>query len=87
VAKFGWWKKELTKEDLASASPYNTRLVAGLPPGPISNPGLASIEAAAKPEKTKMYYFVADAKKADGSHVFAETLEQHQQNINRVGSP
>ncbi len=85
VAKNGWWKKELTKEDLAIASPYNTRLNPGLPPGPISNPGLASIEAVANPTKTKFYYFVADAKKADGSHVFAETLEQHQANIARVG--
>ena len=73
------------KEDLAIASPYNTRLNPGLPPGPIANPGLASIEAVANPTKTKLYYFVADSKKADGSHVFAETLEQHQANIARVG--
>lgn len=87
VAKYGYWKKDLTTEDLVSKSGYNTRMAAGLPPGPITNPGLASIKAVAEPTKTKFYYFVADAKKNDGSHVFAETLNQHQQNIARVGSP
>ncbi len=87
VDKFGYWKKELTLEDLASPSPYNTRKVAGLPPGPITNPGLASLEAAANPAVTRDYYFVADAKKGDGSHVFAETEAQHDQNIAAVGSP
>lgn len=87
VAKYGWWKKELTVDDLANKSKYNTRLFPGLPPGPITNPGLAALQAAAKPAVTKYYYFVADAKKADGSHVFAETFEQHQQNIRNVGSP
>ncbi len=84
VAKFGWWKKELTVEDLANASPYNTRLNIGLPPGPITNPGLASLEAAVKPATTKFYYFVADAVKGDGSHVFAETLAEHERNQARV---
>jgi UPF0755 protein len=87
VAKYGYWKKELTTEDLVNKSKYNTRLVAGLPPGPITNPGLASIKAVAEPTQTKFYYFVADAKKNDGSHVFAETLNQHQQNIARFGGP
>jgi UPF0755 protein len=84
VARFGWWKKELTIEDLANTSPYNTRLNTGLPPGPITNPGLASLEAAAKPATTKFYYFVADAIKGDGSHVFAETLAEHERNQARV---
>jgi UPF0755 protein len=87
VAKYGYWKKELTIDDLENPSKYNTRLFAGLPPGPIANPGLASIEAVANPTDTKYYYFVADAKKADGSHVFAETFAQHQRNIAAVGSP
>ena len=87
VEKFGYWKTELTVDDLKNPSPYNTRLVAGLPPGPITNPGLASLQAVAQPTKTQDYYFVADAKKADGSHVFAVTPEQHQANIARVGSP
>ena len=86
VARFGWWKKELTVEDLQNPSAYNTRLAAGLPPGPIANPGLASLEAVARPATTKAYYFVADARKADGSHVFAETLAEHERNIATVGS-
>jgi len=80
VAKYGWWKRELTLDDLENPSKYNTRLVPGLPPGPITNPGLASIEAVAHPARTKFYYFVADAKKADGSHLFAETSAEHERN-------
>lgn len=87
VEKSGYWKKELTAEDLQIDSPYNTRKFPGLPPGPIANPGLASIEAVANPETTKMYYFVADAKAADGSHIFAETLAEHERNIAQYGSP
>lgn len=87
VAAYGWWKKELTLEDIATDSPYNTRnqKYPGIPPGPITNPGLASIEAVARPAQTSMYYFVADAKAGDGSHVFAETFDEHQANIRRVG--
>ncbi len=85
VAKYGWWKKELTLDDLENPSKYNTRLVPGLPPGPITNPGLASIEAVARPTKTKLYYFVADAKSGDGSHAFAETIAEHERNKARVG--
>jgi UPF0755 protein len=87
VAEFGWWKKDLTEADLNNPSPYNTREVPGLPPGPITNPGLASLEAVANAAQTDFYYFVADAKKGDGSHVFAETLEQHEQNKVEYGSP
>jgi UPF0755 protein len=87
VSQFGYWKKELTVEDLAIESPYNTRKFAGLPPGPITNPGLASIQAVANPEDTDFYYFVADAKKDDGSHVFAVTLAEHESNIARFGAP
>lgn len=87
VAEFGYWKKELTLDDLALDSPYNTRKHAGLPPGPITNPGLASIEAVAKAPPTKMYYFVANAKKGDGSHVFAETFAEHERNIATLGTP
>jgi UPF0755 protein len=87
VEKFGYWKKEITQVDLEIDSPYNTRKYPGLPPGPIANPGLASIEAVANPADTRMYYFVADAKADDGSHRFAETLEQHTANIQQYGSP
>lgn len=85
VEKSGWWKKELTIDDLDNPSKYNTRLFAGLPPGPIACPGLASIEAVANPAKTDYYYFVANAKKADGSHVFAVTFAEHERNIALYG--
>lgn len=87
VAEHGYWKTELTLEDLAIDSPYNTRKVAGLPPGPITNPGLASLEAVATAPPTEYYYFVADAIKADGSHVFAVTFAEHEANIAQYGSP
>ena len=87
VRRTGYWKQVLTQEDLDLDNPYNTRKVAGLPPGPITNPGLASIEAVANPAQSKAYYFVADAKKKDGTHVFAETAAEHQANIARVGAP
>lgn len=80
VEEFGWWKLELTAVDLKIDSPYNTREKVGIPPGPITNPGLASLEAVANPEQTDFYYFVADAKKGDGSHVFAVTLDEHIRN-------
>ncbi|MEX1044328.1 MAG: endolytic transglycosylase MltG [Acidimicrobiia bacterium] len=65
--------------DVGFESPYNTRLVAGLPPGPISAPGLSALQAAAKPADTEFrYYVLADE---DGSHVFAVTLEEHNANV------
>lgn len=87
VLEFGYWKTELTVADLQNPSPYNTYQNAGLPPGPITNPGLASIEAVANPATTNYFYFVADAIKADGSHAFAETLDQHNVNVETVGRP
>lgn len=87
VEEFGYWKKELTREDLKVESPYNTREVPGLPPGPIANPGLDSIKAVANPEETDFYYFVANGVKGDGSHVFAVTFEEHQANIARYNPP
>lgn len=87
VAEFGWWKTDLTEADLAIDSPYNTRLNTGLPPGPITNPGLKSLEAACNPTKTDYLYFVADSKKGDGSHLFSETLEQQSANIAAQDSP
>ena len=65
--KLGW-------KDLKYDSPYNTRLYKGLPPGPICNPGYASIEAALFPENTKYLYFVA---KDSRSHYFSRTLKEH----------
>jgi UPF0755 protein len=70
----GDWR-ELTAKDLASDSPYNTRKFPGLPPGPISNPGLASIQAAAKPKQSDYLYYVA---REDGTnrHYFAKTIDE-----------
>lgn len=73
-------RSTLTFADLRVKSPYNTYLHAGLPPGPIANPGRASIEAAFHPAKTDFLYYVA---KGDGSHVFAATLAEQTANIAR----
>lgn len=75
-----WWKAGLTRTDLRNPSPYNTYVHEGLPPGPIANPGIASIQAVAQPARTSYLYFVA---KGDGTHAFAETYEDHQANIER----
>ncbi len=82
VEQFGYWKKELTLDDLKYDSPYNTYVYAGLPPGPIANPGLDSIRAVVRPTETEFLFFVA---KGDGTgeHAFAETLEEHLQNVAR----
>jgi UPF0755 protein len=79
TAQKTWWTSPLTAEDLQFDSPYNTYLYKGLPPGPISNPGLAALEAVAHPAESNFLYFQA---RCDGSglHNFAETLEQHQGN-------
>jgi UPF0755 protein len=68
----------LTKAELALDSPYNTYLVTGPPPGPIANPGKASLEAVLKPERSDFLYFVADG---SGGHAFASTLEEHNRNV------
>jgi UPF0755 protein len=64
--------------DMRFNSPYNTYRNAGLPPGPIGNPGRSSLEAAMHPAQTDYYYFVADAQ---GHHRFARTLEEHDKNV------
>jgi UPF0755 protein len=71
-----WWKSPLTQADLQLDSPYNTYVYPGLPPGPIANPGLATLEAVANPTPSNNLYFVADCN-AEGAHLFSETYEQH----------
>ncbi len=71
-----WWTNPLSKQDLQVDSPYNTYIYAGLPPGPISNPGLAALKAVAFPAQTPYYYFRA-ACDGSGRHVFSETFEEH----------
>lgn len=72
--------RPILKSEIEQSTPYNTYVIEGLPPGPIANPGRASIEAAANPARTRDLYFVADG---SGGHVFAETLEQHNRNVSR----
>ena len=73
----------MTLEEYAKVdSPYNTYLYAGLPPGPICEPSLASIQATLNPATTDYFYFVAVG---DGTHAFAKTLEEQNQNLQKYG--
>ncbi len=68
----------ISKSELAQATPYNTYISPGLPPGPITNPGKAALEPVANPSRTKDLFFGADG---TGGHAFADTLEQHLKNV------
>lgn len=70
----------ILRSELEKWTPYNTYAIEGLPPGPIANPGKAALEAVANPSRTQDLYFVADG---TGGHVFAESLDQHQRNVQR----
>ena len=72
--------RRIRVSELRSTNSYNTRAVAGLPPGPITNPGRESIAAVLNPAETKALYYVADG---SGGHVFAETLAEHNRNAAR----
>jgi UPF0755 protein len=73
--------RPIMRSEIEQPTPYNTYVVDGLPPGPIANPGRASLEAAANPARTKELYFVADG---TGGHAFADTYDQHQKNVQRL---
>jgi UPF0755 protein len=78
LQKAGRYNGNIRREDLAIDSPYNTYRHPGLPPGPIAAPGKASIEAALMPASVSYLYFVS---RNDGSHVFADTLAEHNRNV------
>lgn len=75
-----WWRKNLTKGDLDIDSPYNTYKYLGLPPTPISNPGLASIQAVINPQPTDYWFYLSDK---NGFLHFAKTHAQHEENIKK----
>jgi UPF0755 protein len=73
--------RPIKRSEIGQPSPYNTYVIDGLPPGPICNPGRASLEAAANPARTRDLYFVADG---TGGHSFTETYDQHQKNVAKL---
>jgi UPF0755 protein len=77
----GEHKSKVLLSDLETPSAYNTYRNAGLPPGPICNPGLSSIKAALHPAKASYLFYVA---KPDGAHIFSHTFQEHQQAIRRA---
>lgn len=76
----GRFEQPITVRDLDSDTPYNTYRIMGLPPTPITNPGIDSIKAALNPLQTDELYFVADG---EGGHVFAKTLAEHNENVRK----
>jgi UPF0755 protein len=73
--------RPIKRSEITQPSPYNTYVIEGLPPGPISNPGRASLEATANPARTRDLYFVADG---TGGHAFTETYGEHQKNVAKL---
>jgi UPF0755 protein len=71
----------ILRSEISQPTPYNTYVIDGLPPGPIANPGRASLEAAANPARTKDIYFVADG---SGGHLFSDNYTEHQKNVARL---
>jgi UPF0755 protein len=78
LLRAGRYDGNLTREDLAFDSPYNTYRYAGLPPGPIAAPGKGALEAAVRPADVDYLYFVS---RNDGSHVFSRTYDEHRQRV------
>lgn len=79
-ASNSWWKKSLTHDDLEFDSSYNTYINPGLPPGPISNPGLKALSAVASAPDTDYLFYVSDK---EGYNHYASTLKEHNQNIEK----
>jgi UPF0755 protein len=77
----GRWRGKIYASDLKLNTPYNTYLHAGLPPGPIANPGLKSLRAAMTPARTDYLYFVAAGANPQGRSLFSSTLEEHARNV------
>lgn len=77
----GLWRGVIYHSDLQRNTPYNTYLHAGLPPGPVANPGLRSLRAAMSPAKTDYLYFVAAGANAQGRSLFSSTIEEHEHNV------
>jgi UPF0755 protein len=75
--------RPIKRSEILQPSPYNTYVIEGLPPGPIANPGRASLEASANPARTRDLFFVADG---TGGHAFTETYDQHQKNVAKLRS-
>lgn len=75
------WRGTIYASDLKRDTPYNTYMHAGLPPGPVANPGAPSLRAAMAPAKTDYLYFVAAGENPQGHSVFSTTLEEHQRNV------
>jgi UPF0755 protein len=73
--------RPIKRSEITQPSPYNTYVIEGLPPGPIANPGRASLEATANPARTRDLFFVADG---SGGHSFTETYDQHQKNVAKL---
>jgi UPF0755 protein len=73
--------RPIKRSEIQQPSPYNTYVVDGLPPGPIANPGRASLEAAANPARTRDLFFVADG---TGGHSFSDSYDQHSKNVAKL---
>ncbi len=73
--------RPIKRSEIQQPSPYNTYVVDGLPPGPIANPGRASLEAAANPARTRDLFFVADG---TGGHAFSDTYDVHAKNVAKL---
>jgi UPF0755 protein len=80
LLRVGRFDGNLSRDDLAFDSPYNTYRYPGLPPGPIAAPGKGSLEAAARPADVDYLYFVS---RNDGTHAFAQTLDEHNRNVQK----